>query len=75
MNTTLTIVDLGGAIALLIWGVHMGPDRDHASFEDLPEPFIAARRRMRGRWWPLDPSFGVARDEISRIPTEPSSKV
>src|ERR1700726_389679 len=23
MNTTLTIVDLGGAIALLIWGVHM----------------------------------------------------
>jgi hypothetical protein len=36
----LTIVDLGDAIALLIWGVHMGPDRDHASFEDLPEPFI-----------------------------------
>src|SRR6476620_3914612 len=23
MNTTLTLVDLGGAIALLIWGVHM----------------------------------------------------
>ena len=23
MNTTLTVVDLGGAIALLIWGVHM----------------------------------------------------
>jgi len=23
MNTTLTIVDLGGAVALLIWGVHM----------------------------------------------------
>src|SRR5260221_13508382 len=23
MDTTLTLVDLGGAIALLIWGVHM----------------------------------------------------
>jgi phosphate:Na+ symporter len=23
MNTTLTLVDLSGAIALLIWGVHM----------------------------------------------------
>ena len=23
MNTTLTLMDLGGAIALLIWGVHM----------------------------------------------------
>src|SRR3954447_21360681 len=23
MNTTLTLVDLGGAVALLIWGVHM----------------------------------------------------
>src|SRR5580704_5954920 len=23
MNTTLTLVDLGGAITLLIWGVHM----------------------------------------------------
>jgi Na+/phosphate symporter len=23
MNTTLTLMDLAGAIALLIWGVHM----------------------------------------------------
>ena len=23
MNTTLTLVDLAGAVALLIWGVHM----------------------------------------------------
>ena len=28
MNTTLTLVDLGGAIALLIWGVHMQRRRD-----------------------------------------------
>jgi phosphate:Na+ symporter len=24
MNTTLTLMELAGAIALLIWGVHMG---------------------------------------------------
>ena len=32
MDTTLALVDLAGAIALLIWGVHMVQNRDHARF-------------------------------------------
>src|SRR6201982_1881378 len=39
MNTTLTLVDLGGAIALLIWGVHRAPHR-------LPRPFGPQLRRI-----------------------------
>ena len=45
MNTTLTLMDLAGAIALLIWGVHM-VQTDHACVRPAPPPHPGLRDRQ-----------------------------
>ena len=68
MSTPLTLMDLAGAIALLIWGVH-GSDRDHTC----ARPATPARRRSRNSE-PKAARQSPADNPAAPIPTRSSSK-
>jgi hypothetical protein len=63
MNTTLTLIDLAGSIALLLWGVHMvqsGIQRAFGPHQARPEPAWAATREWCGLMGSSLPGVSVA---------------
>src|SRR5436189_4173014 len=57
MNTTLTLIDLAGSIALLLWGVHMVQSGIQRAFGPHLRRFLG--RALRGRLPALLAGLGV----------------
>src|SRR5436305_2186554 len=57
MDTTLTLIDLAGAIALLLWGVHMVQSGIQRAFGPHLRRFLG--RTLRGRFSPFLAGLGV----------------